>query len=504
MSGLTATYISATSFSVATDLTGDFAVGVRVRADCGVDGEKYGTVGTVSYSSPNTTVGVTLDSGSLTSNLITVWHGNDVPNSLCNHASLHMIDGRDEITPADIGAMPADRQINTIAPLYGGGNLWSNLDLGVDVADTDGTGVVELATASEALAGTDATRAMTPATTRAVVETIPRENLIIDGNFDHWFEGTSQTSSGYGSDTMWYNSNVGSTKTHSRQAFALGDTDTWDAPASYFSRTIVSSVAGASNGVYKAQKVEDVKKLAGRKVTLSFRAKADAAKNIAVEAYQDFGTGGSPSSAVSGIGSQLVALTTAWQDFEITIDMPSILGKTLGSNNNNYTAVNFWFDAGSSFGTRAASLGQQSGTFDIAQVKLEIGDYGTPFVAPDPTNGAAQCARHFQQFSRTGGASVALNPLGIGHVTAGPNSLYFVPLQPMRTAPSVSFSAPATFVAAITGALFNPLTAVSATTIDACGVYVEGTISSSYTAYYPLALCPNTSSTAKIICDARL
>lgn len=367
---------------------------------------------------------------------------------------------------------------------------------------------VEFASEAEALAGTSTTKVMNPATTKAVVDAstppITRENLIIDGNFDHWFEGTSQTSNGYGSDTMWYNGNIGSTKTHSRQAFALGDTDTWDAPAAYYSRTVVSSVAGASNGVYKEQRVEDVKKLAGRKVTLSFRAKADAAKNIAVELYQDFGTGGSPSSTVSGIGSQLVALTTAWQDFEITIDMPSILGKTLGSNNNNYTAVNFWFDAGSSFSTRAASLGQQSGTFDIAQVKLEIGDYGTQFVAPDPTNGAAQCARYFQQFSRTGGASVALKPLGIGYATDGPNSLYFVPLQPMRTAPSVSFSAPATFVGAIHDALFNTLTAISATTIDACGVFVKGTISTSYSASYSLALCPNTSSTAKIICDARI
>lgn len=50
-------------------------------------------------------------------------------------------------------------------------------------------------------------------------------NLIIDGNFDHWFEGTSQTSAGYGSDTMWNNSNVGTTKIHSRQTLALGETE---------------------------------------------------------------------------------------------------------------------------------------------------------------------------------------------------------------------------------------------------------------------------------------
>jgi hypothetical protein len=158
MSGLPATYVSATSFSVAGDLTADFVSGVRVLADCGVDGTPLGTVTAASYAAPNTTVTVVLDSGALTANLTLAWHGNDIPASLCNHASQHMMGGRDAIDPEDIGAMPADRRVDTVAPLRGGGNLWGDLEFWVDDASTDGPGTVRLATPAEALAGTDAAR----------------------------------------------------------------------------------------------------------------------------------------------------------------------------------------------------------------------------------------------------------------------------------------------------------------------------------------------------------
>lgn len=204
------------------------------------------------------------------------------------------------------------------------------------------------------------------------------KNAIIDGNFDVWLEGTSQTITGYGSDTMWHNRFSQSTAVHSRQSFALGQTAVPGNPK-YFSRTVATSVANAASEVRKFQNVESVLTYAGETVTLSFWFNTDAPRNIAIEFAQDFGTGGSPSAPVTGIGSQFIAVTPGWKRYTATINIPSVTGKTLGTNNNSYLHVCFWFDAGSTYAARAANLGQQSGTFDIAQVQLEKGSVATEF-----------------------------------------------------------------------------------------------------------------------------
>jgi len=233
------------------------------------------------------------------------------------------------------------------------------------------------------------------------VSTGQRKNYLINGNFDMWQYGTSQTSSGYGSDDRWANLNVGSTKTHSM----VNATDTERAlfSASKFSRTVVSSVVGVSNYVIKLQYVENVTKLAGKTVTISFWAKADSNKNIAIKLAQSFGTGGTPSATVDGIGTQLVALTTTWQKKTITVTLPSIIGKTLGVDgvHTTTTGITFAFDMGSTYNTAYSSLGQQSGTFDIAQVKLEDGAVATDGWHPydGEFGGEVQaCQRYYQKY----------------------------------------------------------------------------------------------------------
>lgn len=220
----------------------------------------------------------------------------------------------------------------------------------------------------------------------------PNPNLLIDGNFDYWFEGTSQTASGFGSDSMSRNEHVGCTKTHSRGVFAAGDTDGWDAPADYYSRTVVTSVSGAANYARKAWRLEGVTRFVGKK-TFSFRGRAPSgAANVACEVRQNFGSGGSAD--VTGIGAQLVALTTSFEKKTVTVDVPSCVGKTIGAG--SYLEIIIWYNAGSDFASRASNLGQQSGTFDIAQVKLELGSVATPFVAPDPQHELDRVNRYYE------------------------------------------------------------------------------------------------------------
>jgi len=221
-------------------------------------------------------------------------------------------------------------------------------------------------------------------------------NRIINGNFDFWQRGTSFTGNEYGAD-RWVHARVGTTHTVTRQAFTLGQTDVPGGPT-YYCSTVVSSVAGAGNFSTLAQRIEDVRTFAGQQVTISFWAKVDTTKNISIELAQNFGTGGSPSTIVTNLGTTKVSIGTSWQKVTVTATLPSISGKTLGTDNNDQLTLFIWFDAGSTFNARTDSLGQQSGTFDIAQVQIEPGSVATPFEQRPIGTELALCQRYFQLF----------------------------------------------------------------------------------------------------------
>jgi len=239
---------------------------------------------------------------------------------------------------------------------------------------------------------------MTKSATREtadIASVVGRKNAIINGNFDIWQRGTSQTADGYGSDDRWINGRAGSTQVVSRQAFALGQTDVPNNPK-YYSRTVVSSVAGASNLVVKLQRIEGVETFAGTTATVSFWAKADASKNIVVELVQVFGTGGSPS-AISFVSPITVSLTTSWVKHTVSIAIPSIASKVLGTNGNDYLVLHLWMDADSNYNARTNSLGHQSGTFEFSQVQMEAGSVATTFEPRSVGQELALCQRYFQK-----------------------------------------------------------------------------------------------------------
>lgn len=257
-------------------------------------------------------------------------------------------------------------------------------------------------------------------------------NKVINGGFEIAQRALSQTSSGYGSDDRWDNSHVGTTKTHSVQAFTLGQTDVAGEPA-WFSRTVVTSVAGVNNFCNKIQRIEGVRTLAGKRATLTFYAKANAAKTVAVQIFQWFGTGGAPSPQVSA-KIEKVALTTAWKRFDIVADIPSLAGKTLGSSNTDHLGVIFWFDAGSSFDVHTASLGQQSGTFDISRVSLVEGDAtaeSDPFSPRHYDEELRLCERYYQKISING-------LCGITYIPNGDTRAFVKLSRKMRVSPGLS------------------------------------------------------------------
>jgi len=134
---------------------------------------------------------------------------------------------------------------------------------------------------------------------------------------------------------------------------------------------------------------------------------------------QRFGTGGSPSADVSGIGAQKFSLTTSWQRFTANVTLPSIAGKTLGTV-GDCLELTFWFDAGSSFNARTASLGQQSGTFDIADVMVEKGTVATDFERLPPAMVRALCNRYARELYVTAVASGFVQDYSFEQMRAAP------------------------------------------------------------------------------------
>jgi len=268
-----------------------------------------------------------------------------------------------------------------------------------------------------------------------------RKNLIINGNFDVWQRGTSQTTTGFGSVDRWSHLIGGSTTIAvSKQTFTVGQTDVPGEPEFYY-QNVVTSGSGAADYVIVSQAIEGVRSLAGQTATVSFYAKASSSLNVSVEFGQLFGSGGSPSAPVTAIGVSKKALTTSWQKFTVTADIPSISGKTLGSAGGDYLALWFWLDAGSDYNSRTDSLGNQSGTFSIAQVQLETGSEATDFEQRPIGEELALCFRYYVQSDNYGAAGVTANGM-LQFVADSANAAYgvnYFPVQ-MRASPTISVS----------------------------------------------------------------
>lgn len=209
-------------------------------------------------------------------------------------------------------------------------------------------------------------------------------NKFVNPRMDIFQASTSATSASLVAGTgkryiadQWYTNSTGSTIAPSVQPFVLGQTDVPNEPA-WYHRCVVASVAGAANLAVFGQYIEGVRTGAGIPCSLSFWAKADAPKSITVEVAQNFGTGGAPSATVNAIGVTKLNLTTSWQRFVVGLTPPSIAGKTLGTDEtSDNLEVIFWMDAGSNFNARTDTLGQQSGTFDFAELQFETTGYDT-------------------------------------------------------------------------------------------------------------------------------
>ena len=186
-----------------------------------------------------------------------------------------------------------------------------------------------------------------------------------------------------------------------------------------------NAAAGAYNNVQ--QGIEDVRRLAGKTVTVSFYAQAvSGTPKLGVSIDQGFGPGGS--AAVNNAG-QSVTLSTSWTRYSLTFAIPSAVGKTIGSTPGGNWLI-FWFSSGSTNATRSGNIGVQSGTANIWGVQLEIGSVATPL---DYGGSYADQLRACQRYYQTGTAGF------FGYGTTGLGLGYRHPFQvTMRALPAIT------------------------------------------------------------------
>lgn len=326
------------------------------------------------------------------------------------------------------------------------------------------------AAASQSAAAASASAASTSASTASAAATATASN--IGRNFFHnsMFRVVQRgagafTANGAYSADRWMQ--LLSTSTLSTTVATLVDADRTaigDEAATVALQCVVGGTAGAGDFALITQRLESVFPLAGKTVTVSFWAKTNAGTpKVGVGANQIFGTGGSPSASVIGTASP-VTLSTTWTRYSITLNIPSVIGKTLGSTaGTDYTEFRFWMSSGTTNNTIAGGVGVQSATFTFWGMQLEIASSVSALEKPQITYELQQCQRFYQFGTFTQDA----------YNSAAATSITTMALVPMRVAPVCTISPVTnTNCASFTLAATSVATMVFSTTITALGAYL--------------------------------
>jgi hypothetical protein len=177
-------------------------------------------------------------------------------------------------------------------------------------------------------------------------DTNQTDNFVRNPQFTFWSNTTSFPA--YGSaannndytadDWSFQRNNTNCTVNISQGIFDLGQTDVPGSPIYYMHYECTNVGAGGETFKYFQQTYQSVQTAAGLPFSFALWAKSDTSSTISVDATQNFGTGG-PQSAPVVTNLLTALLTPVWQRFTGTATLPSVSGKVLGTNGDDYLAV---------------------------------------------------------------------------------------------------------------------------------------------------------------------
>lgn len=266
------------------------------------------------------------------------------------------------------------------------------------------------------------------------------KNKIINGDFYVNQRGFTSSAAGYayGLDRFFYVSS-GGTATYFAQTFTAGAAPVSGYEGKNYARVVTTGQSASTDFAVFGQGIEDVRTFAGQTVTMSFWAKAaSGTPKVIINFEQGFGSGGSAN--VQTIAAAATTLSTSWARYSVTVSIPSVTGKTIGTSSALYALM--WLSAGTSKSIQTNNLiSTQNNTFDIWGVQVEAGSVATPFQTATGTiqGELAACQRYYYQTSGQTylGAGVANNTTETVFTTMLPVS--------MRATASVSVSAASDF-----------------------------------------------------------
>jgi hypothetical protein len=244
---------------------------------------------------------------------------------------------------------------------------------------------------------------------------------------------------------------------------AIGD----EAAQNQFQHVLSGSGSGTNDYYRFTQGIENVRRLSGKTVVVSFWANATVAGlKVGVNFFQEPGTGGGQAGGGHGTG-QTVTLTTSIVRYGLVFTIPPATASfVVGLDANDRTELNFWLSAGTSWGVISGGVPVQNGTFTFWGIQVEQGNFMTPLEKPDLVRQAEQC----QRFYSTGQCLASVNALAGVAVYGGAN----LPVT-MHHKPSViPTNATANNTQSLTAGAYNPTSIWFQSTIIASGAGIIG------------------------------
>lgn len=181
-----------------------------------------------------------------------------------------------------------------------------------------------------------------------------RLDKIVNGDFQNWSHGTRFEHAGETADKWLWATMTGGVI--SQEAFTRGMAPVPNSLSPFYLRW---SITSDSHDYEILEKIKDARTFVGQTVVLSFWARQTmGATTFQTRIFQDFGTGGSPSSLTQADGGGAFAITPTWKRFMQVFTVPSTLGKTVGTNGDSFLWVSY--QAGST----------KTGQLDLWRVQL--------------------------------------------------------------------------------------------------------------------------------------